>query len=422
MRENLKHASKMTEILLTEYRELFQEIRNIHDKRITLFKMIVSALIAIISYAFAGMLFYMQSHSSTGSEKIPYVLVIAYSLLGIILALGAYQFLHNSYYHIGTSKKHTVRNWKAIHAIRYGFKELYPELKPYLIMQDSHSNPDRPRLSKRWNQGIFIYPLYHVMFYLILGLLICPLFADFEADKGLVIEPANTEILKKALILLWPLLIIRLSIGCNAMRRFWFDIQKARTMRADNFFPEDKPQLVEAEEDPAARAAKQRPSMIRKLIWYGHFALILISLCLAWLYFSLGKEPGHKLKDRVSHSLKSVALPAELAARLANLEATHYAKTKTVIDSLDAYLATLEGMTPAQREEYRSKIIVLVDPPKTFKEAFFNRANLLDGNYWKLIITGFILLAICGELLYLNTYDLKVSLTLKEGKVEISFD
>jgi hypothetical protein len=231
------------------------------------------------------MIFYSQAKSTQGL-RIPEVIVVSYSLIGAMLTTGAYLFFHNSYYHIGASKKHTVRCWKAIHAIRMGFKNLFPEISNYLIMPDSKRNPQRPRLSKRWEQGIFIYPFYHLMFYVILALMISPLFGNkAESEKPLIPED-GIEIFIKALTVLWPFLIFRLATGCDAMRRFWCDIKAARIMKDDNIFPNERESIEEnvdshrVDEPYKLRVIPSTP--LRKFVWWGHFTLVLISIVLTY--------------------------------------------------------------------------------------------------------------------------------------------
>jgi len=324
------------QILLNEYQLLIEENRNIHKTRLTIFKLIMSSLIGLITYVFAGAFFYVRT---TGLEKadIPKVVIYAFCILGVILTFSIYLFVHNTYYHVATSKKHTVRNWKAIHAIRAKFKEMYPKIADALVMQDSKNNPERPRLSERWYKGIFIFPLYNVMFYIILTLLTSPFFADFGDDGKLIeIDSGDLNIFKKGLIVWWPFLMLRLFKGFNAMKRFWLDIKKAMEMRVSNFFPEDSKQAEVTES--GGGETKKRSSWFRKIVQYGQSGLVIIVISLTIISYAwplsilgFGNEKNLFIWIGIIFGFTVIAIVGEvLYLKLYNLNFTMRVKDGTI--------------------------------------------------------------------------------------------
>lgn len=290
-------------ILLAEYTELFKEIRNIHDKRILLLKILLTLMVGLLGYLTAGIILYVKSKGAVPSA-IPASLVWCYSSIGLMLALGVYFFVHNTYYYYGPSKKHTVRYWKAIHVIRYAFKKLHPNIASFLVMPDSENYPKRPRLSKRWEQGIVIYPLYHLLFFFIFALLLSPLFAPVETGKGVVIPCKDLLIFKKSVTLLWPFLLIKLAIGGRTMRKYWENINIARIMTAKNIFPKERQLYGASEPTPAVDEPylerSTKPTFLRKIVWWLQVLIVLFSIIILsmkgldwvnskyWLLFIVG--------------------------------------------------------------------------------------------------------------------------------------
>jgi sterol desaturase/sphingolipid hydroxylase (fatty acid hydroxylase superfamily) len=175
-------------------------------------KITLTIMVGLFGYLTTGIILYVKSKGAQ-AFSIPVSLAWCYSSIGLLITLASYFFVHNIYYYYSPSKKHTVRYWKAIHSIRHAFKTLYPNISSFLVMPDSINNPQRPRLSRRWEQGILIYPLYHLLFFFIFALFLSPFFAPIDPDAGVVIPSADLIIFKKALTLLWPLLLLRLATG-----------------------------------------------------------------------------------------------------------------------------------------------------------------------------------------------------------------
>lgn len=230
-------------ILLKEYEQLIVEIRNIHDKRMALFKVLAGAFVALLGYVFAGFVLYVRSKGL--QYEIPASIIVYFTLVGLILTLAVYLLTHNMYYYLGPSKKHTVRYWRSVHLVRLGLKQLVPETSKYLILPDGKEQPLRPNLSGRWEQGVLIYPLYHVVFYVIAALLISPLFAltQWNPSAGSltkVLDGDSLELIKKSFILLLPIFLARLALGSGAMLRYYADILGARRISNNLVYPPTK--------------------------------------------------------------------------------------------------------------------------------------------------------------------------------------
>lgn len=58
---NSENKISAIEILLREYEELHREIRNIHERRVVIFKISIAATMTLLGYIIAGMVFYMQA-------------------------------------------------------------------------------------------------------------------------------------------------------------------------------------------------------------------------------------------------------------------------------------------------------------------------------------------------------------------------
>ncbi|MDR3596869.1 hypothetical protein [Clostridium sp.] len=231
------YKQNVIEFWIEEYKKLFEENGKIIDKRIKIYKIITALVIALIGYVISGLIFYINSRGTT-PVPIPESLAFGYSLLGAILTLAVYTFVHNAFFYLGPSKKHTVRNWQAIHAIRAGFKSLDEDLSKYIIMPDSINHSDRPRLSSRWELGAFIYPIYHLIFYLILSLLLVPFFSPNNAVIGLKIDISKLDAFTSSMFLLLPGIVIKLVTGGKAMRDYIANIIEAREIgTSHNIFP-----------------------------------------------------------------------------------------------------------------------------------------------------------------------------------------
>jgi|SaaInl8_200m_RNA_FD_contig_111_57251_length_2072_multi_4_in_0_out_0_2 hypothetical protein len=261
-------------ILLTEYKELFREIRNIHEKRILLFKMVFSCIFILVAYIVAGIVLYIKSKGNF-AFIIPQTLAYIYSLLGIILATALYFIIHNGYYYIGPSKKHTVRSWKAIHAIRARLKKIIPSGEQSLILPDSNKYKNRPNLSRRWEQGIFLYPIYHIFFYITFAILIMPFFAIYNPAQGLLFDNIGLTPLIKALTVLWPLLLIKLALGSRAMKRYWENIRASRFITSSCIFPKNK---------EIYNKSSNWHKRVRYTIWWGHFFMICFPFIIFYYY------------------------------------------------------------------------------------------------------------------------------------------
>ena len=227
---------KGIDILLKEYEELFKEIRNIHDKRITMFKIMLSMFLSLLAYIFAGVIIYIRSKGGI-DYQIPLSIAYCYSALGIIFTVAIYLILFGMWAHLGSSKKHTIRYWKAIHTIRLGFKTLNKKIGEYLTLPDTLEKPLRPEVSKKWVMGMYFYPMFNMMFAILVAFLIIPLFSKIDGDKGFILSRSENPELIKAAILVWPFLIAALAGGAGEMRRYWENIQLARLIRPNNMFP-----------------------------------------------------------------------------------------------------------------------------------------------------------------------------------------
>jgi hypothetical protein len=148
-------------ILLAEYTEMFKEIRNIHDKRMLILKITLTIMVGLFGYLTTGIILYVKSKGAQ-AFSIPVSLAWCYSSIGLLITLASYFFVHNIYYYYSPSKKH---------------------------------------------------PLYHLLFFFIFALFLSPFFAPIDPDAGVVIPSADLIIFKKALTLLWPLLLLRLATG-----------------------------------------------------------------------------------------------------------------------------------------------------------------------------------------------------------------
>ena len=263
-------VSDVTQVMLTEYNMLMSEIRNIHDKRIIFYKIASGSIVALIGYLFAGILFYNKVVAD--HTDIPRIIAWAFSSFGLILTVAEYILVHNLYYHLGPSKKHTVRYWKAIHHIRAYFKEEFPKIKAYLLMPDINNYPMRPRLSHRWEQGVLLNFLYHLMFFTIAAFLLTPFMVPIEVVKEKTVLNLNKYGhlgLQKAIIYLWLFLMARIVLGSNALRRYWICIEEARKIS-------DKPFIALEDVFP------KNPSKLDKkalLFLQGIFIVLILTFC-----------------------------------------------------------------------------------------------------------------------------------------------
>lgn len=227
---------KGADFIISEYAELFRDIRSIHDRRVKMAQMLFTSFVGLIAYIFSGIILYVKS-KGTVNYPIPQSLVWCYSALGITLAVSEYAFMHNMFIFYGASKKQTCRYWKSIHAIRGYFKDMDEKYKATLMMPDlTEKFEKRPRISDRWDWGVAIPLLYHFIFYIIVSVLICPLWAIYDREKGLNISNNELDIIGKSLCFLWPFLIVQLATAGRAMRRYYDDIQAAKEMRPDTMW------------------------------------------------------------------------------------------------------------------------------------------------------------------------------------------
>lgn len=306
MAENLENnESSITErnlsVLLKEYEELFKEIRNIHDKRITYFKILASAVIGLLGFIFAGVILYIRSKGGL-DYAVPGSIVYSYSLVGVMFTIAVYLLMFGMYSHLGSSKKHTIRYWRAIHTIRLGFKTLQPDVAKYLIMPDTTEDPVRPRISKKWEAFMYVYPLFNVIFAILIALLITPFFSKMDPDRGIILSKCNTVEFVKALTVVWPILIISLVSGMGGeMRRFWDNIQLAKSIGPNNVYPRKTPFYTKD------NATKRKAQVIR---WAASIVLAILLLtsvvmCVLgltevgdwvcsskWLWFIIGTTVG----------------------------------------------------------------------------------------------------------------------------------
>lgn len=285
------NEKEISEVLLKEEEFILQELRSIHDRKILIFKTVGIYIVGLVSYLFAGIVFYVKSQG-VPVKPIPLSVAYCYSTIGIFLALCLYFLVHNIYYHIGPSKKHTVRYWKAIHSIRTGLKELSGVLDKYLILPNCADHPLRPRLSNRWDLGIFIYPLYHLLFYGIFVMLFLPCFIDTQVEESFVLPCKNIMPMVDSAMFLLPVLIFKLAIGCRAMRKYWENIQLSRLMSCNNIFPKEKHYYqsalnkVDPLPDETYLGRSDEPNIWRKVFWWSHFGLVLSSIIISILYFT----------------------------------------------------------------------------------------------------------------------------------------
>ena len=224
-------------VLLKEYEELLTEIRSIHDKRITYYKILASAVVALVGFMFAGVILYMRSKDGY-DYSVPASIVYSYTFVGIALTASTYVLVYGMYSHLGSSKKHTIRYWRAIHSIRLGLKKLYPEISQYLIMPDAEKYPTKPRVSGGWEKAIYIYPLFNFAFAMFAILLLAPLFSEINSEKGILLNKCDAVEFYKAATVIWPFLILSLVVGmAGEMHRFWENLELAKLIRHDNIFP-----------------------------------------------------------------------------------------------------------------------------------------------------------------------------------------
>ena len=274
-------AGKGIDILLKEYEELFNEIRNIHEKRMAMFKILLSLFLGFLGFIFAGVILYIRSKEGV-DYHIPLSIAYCYSALGIILGVILYLILFGMWAHIGSSKKHTVRYWKAIHAIRLGLKNLEENVGEYLILPDTQEKPLRPEVSKKWMMGMYIYPLFNIMFAILVAFLAIPFFCTPDIDKGFVMSRSKISELTKSATAVWPFLMSALAGGTGEMRRFWENIQLAKLIRRKNIFP--RKSSMYTKDTSKIRRAK----MIRISIRILHFSLVITSFIFSTYVLYLG--------------------------------------------------------------------------------------------------------------------------------------
>lgn len=223
-------------ILTKEYDTIMAELHYIHDKKITFAKLYGTLVILLLGYALTGIVTYLQLQKDVPT-CIPATLVYAYSFLGGFFALLIYIISYYMYCHLISHKKHIVRYWKAIHVIRQGFANLCPSVDRYLLLPKYEEHKDRPHMSNRWEVGIFIYPAYNCMFFVILSILISPVFVT-NSKTGLHYPAGETIAFYKAQVVLLPFLLLALALGSNIMKGHWKNIEAARKITLENIFPE----------------------------------------------------------------------------------------------------------------------------------------------------------------------------------------
>lgn len=264
---------RLLQFLKEEYTQLFSEIRAIHARRLQLAQYLFYSFVALLTYVFAGIVFYVQSRGEK-QLAIPESIAWSYSALGLTLVAGEYLFIHNAFHFFAPSKKQTVRYWKAIHAIRSYFVTAYPYISPFILMPAGSTATERPHMSKRWGLGILVPPVYHLTFYLLAALLFSPLLCTYNPNHGLEYPVLGRDVVIESLFWLWPFLLLLHTFSGRAIRRYWQDMVLASSMTDSSVWVDlkDLP-------DYGFRSLKIFSGM-------GHLLLVLSSFYLWEYYFT----------------------------------------------------------------------------------------------------------------------------------------
>lgn len=154
-------GDKSVDFLIAEYNQVHSEIRNANDKVISISKYYIGLFTSLIILIFLGIRFYVENsekvHDKINLEPVFYI----YSIIGIVLTLTLYFIGYIGIRQIAVSKKHRVRYWKAIHAIRHKVLTIYPQIATSLILP---TNSTRPNISSGERITPYIFGLINIVF------------------------------------------------------------------------------------------------------------------------------------------------------------------------------------------------------------------------------------------------------------------
>lgn len=164
------------DVLIAEYNQLFSEIREVNNKVTIIVKYYVGLFTSLLAYIFIGIKFYVDK-----SDKLIYPFFIMYSIIGCVLTITLYFIGHIASRQYAVSKKHRVRYWKAIHAIRKAFTDKYPSLIHCLVLP---KNSNRPNVSSGEYVTPYLFAILNILFACMIYWFILILFAtDINNNK-----------------------------------------------------------------------------------------------------------------------------------------------------------------------------------------------------------------------------------------------
>lgn len=195
---------KQIDALLSEYNQIFSEIRSINSSISTVATYYGGLLSSLVIYVMIGVNFY-TSNKGNISISIYYL----YSGIGVAITVCLYFLGLIGSRQYAVSKKHRVRYWKAIHAIRKKIKELFPGISSALILP---TNSFRPKISS----GEIVVPYVFAILNMIFGCLLFwfILIISSISNESLVVDKESIRVsINIFMIYLIPVSIL-LSSNC----------------------------------------------------------------------------------------------------------------------------------------------------------------------------------------------------------------
>jgi hypothetical protein len=143
-------------VMLCEYNQIFSEIRTINSNISMVAKYYGGLLTSLIIYVLIGVKFYTASKHNINAS-----VFYIYSTIGFTITLCLYFLGLVGSRQYAVSKKHRVRYWKSIHAIRKKISKLFPDISDCLILP---KNSYRPNISSGEVVVPYIFAILNMIF------------------------------------------------------------------------------------------------------------------------------------------------------------------------------------------------------------------------------------------------------------------
>ena len=159
LQKMLKASAYAKGYLISEYNQLFSELRYINDKIHGYLKLIFTVISSFVVYTLVG-----TNYVVFGTDNVNVIICLLFSIFGIFAVVFVFYIQYIGLRQYAISKKHRVRYWRSIHAIRKLAIERYPSIRPYVLLPTESRLEDaggkekpRPNVSSgEFFTGIFI--------------------------------------------------------------------------------------------------------------------------------------------------------------------------------------------------------------------------------------------------------------------------